>query len=126
MSLKRKRASVVSSNLGLESISAPSGERTDKSQADDEISRELVDHIQAIRNGTFPKLIAVRENLLREMDKRVAIADRHRKLQIKNINELYESEVLETKARFEVDLNLLYNISYFFALLLPLAICMLL
>jgi hypothetical protein len=69
---------------------------------EDSIAAELAEQIERVHNGTFPKVANAQEALLREMEKKVAIADRYRKLQIKNINELYESEIVELKARFEV------------------------
>jgi hypothetical protein len=74
----------------------------DSALYDDSIGVELAEQIERVQKGTFPKVVNAQEALLRELERKIAIADRYRKLQIKNVNELYESEVVELKARFEV------------------------
>lgn len=68
---------------------------------DAEIRKQLEESITAVMNlshAEVSKRVAVFNKV---KDKRVAAADRHRKLQIRNINELYDYEVQETEAIFQ-------------------------
>lgn len=58
-----------------------------------EVDEDLAKCFAAIRNDTYPELLRIKESLLRAKERRQALADKHRKLQIKNINELYEYEL---------------------------------
>ena len=54
-----------------------------------------------IRNGSYRELARLSEGLNRVKEKKIAAADKHRKLQIKNINDLYEYEVSDATARYK-------------------------
>jgi hypothetical protein len=65
---------------------------------DGEITREM----QTIKEGTHASLVFSLESLQRANERKVEAADRHRKMQIKNINALYEYEVEDAAALFKV------------------------
>lgn len=69
---------------------------------EDDIAAELAEQIERVANGTFPKVATAQAALCRELERKIAIADRHRKLQIRNIEDLFVAETIELKARFEV------------------------
>lgn len=84
----------------VEAVAAPAQEK--KRIVDDaEIRKQLEDSINAAMNLSHAEISkrVVVFNKVRE--KKIAAADRHRKLQIRNINELYEYEVQETEAIFQ-------------------------
>ena len=54
------------------------------------VEKEYNDRMAAVRNGTNPELQRIRDGLSRAKQRRIAMADKQRKLQIRNINELYE------------------------------------
>lgn len=82
----------------------------DLSTYEDGIAAELADQIERVQNGTFPKVATAQAALYRELERKIAIADRYRKLQIRNIEDLYAAEVTELKARFEVSvLSVAFN-----------------
>ncbi|KAJ1442954.1 hypothetical protein B484DRAFT_441840 [Ochromonadaceae sp. CCMP2298] len=64
---------------------------------DSDITREM----QTIKDGTHPSLVLSLESLQRANERKVEAADRHRKMQIKNINALYEYEVEDAAALFK-------------------------
>ena len=74
----------------------------DTSHIISKIEQDLQEAIFAVKDGTHAEVAKRSNNLLRIKDKRVATADRHRKLQIKNINELYDYEVQDSEALFQV------------------------
>lgn len=64
---------------------------------------EVIDnYIHNIRNGNNPDLNRRAAALDKLKEKHIASADRHRKLQIKNINQLYEFEVEDAEALYAV------------------------
>lgn len=69
--------------------------------------KELAIQIEKARSGSNEELNRRRTIIERDIDKRIASADRLRKLQIKNINDLYEYEVSALQAQREVRLKLL-------------------
>lgn len=74
------------------------------------VDREIEIEISAIKDGSHPCLLRNYEALQRAKDKKIAEADRIRKLQIKNIHQLYEYEVEDANALFNVLFNLFqYN-----------------
>lgn len=64
-----------------------------------EVEQDLVDCTAALKSGTYPELMRINDSLLRAKERREAMADKHRKLQIKNINELYEYELRDIEVR---------------------------
>lgn len=86
----------------VEAVAAPAQAQEKKRIVDDaEIRKQLEDSINAAMNLSHAEISkrVVVFNKVRE--KKIAAADRHRKLQIRNINELYEYEVQETEAIFQ-------------------------
>ena len=65
------------------------------------ITRECSERITSIRNGSYPELQRIGEGLSKAKQRRIALADKQRKLQIRNINELYEY-VLFTQCAFMI------------------------
>jgi hypothetical protein len=65
----------------------------------------LEEAVLRIRTGSYAELLRQSESLNRVKEKKIAAADKHRKLQIKNINDLFEYEVLDATAqrRFIID-----------------------
>lgn len=66
------------------------------------IDREIDKEIAEIRNGTHPNLVLGAKALEEAKQKKIDASDRHRKMQIKNINALYEYEVEDATALFNV------------------------
>lgn len=62
----------------------------------------LASELEKIKTGEHPVMLQKRQELLKEMDKKIVIADRHRKQQIKNMNSLYDFEIEDIKAKFKV------------------------
>lgn len=65
---------------------------------------DLAKQVEKVRSGTHVDFERRKCLLQRELEKQLTSADRFRKLQIKNINELYDFEVEDAKARYEVRL----------------------
>ena len=61
----------------------------------------LEEAVLRIRSGSYTELLRQSESLNRVKEKKIAAADKHRKLQIKNINDLFEYEVLDATARYK-------------------------
>jgi len=57
--------------------------------------------VAKIRDGSYRELTRLSEGLNRIKEKKIAAADKHRKLQIKNINDLYEYEISDATARYK-------------------------
>lgn len=66
------------------------------------IDREIEKEIALIKSGQHPNLQAHIAALEVAKQKKLDAADRHRKLQIKNINALYEYEVEDATALYNV------------------------
>lgn len=66
------------------------------------IDREIEREIAEIKAGRHPNLTESLESLARAKEKKIDAADRHRKMQINNINVLYEYEVEDANALFKV------------------------
>jgi hypothetical protein len=66
-----------------------------------DLDADLEEAVSRIRAGSYSELLRQSESLNRVKEKKIAAADKHRKLQIKNINDLYEYEVLDATARFK-------------------------
>ena len=67
-----------------------------------DIETEMNGLIQEIRNGSHPELLRRGVSLQQLREKQIASCERHRKEQIKNINQLYDYEVEDANALFEV------------------------
>lgn len=65
---------------------------------DQEIEREIAD----IKAGRHPNLVQSIEALEKARQKKIDASDRHRKLQIRNIEALYEYEVEDATALYNV------------------------
>ena len=68
------------------------------------VEREIEREISEIRSGKHPSMVQNVEALERAKQKKIDAADRHRKMQIKNINALFDYEVEDAGA--------LYNVSW--------------
>ncbi len=66
------------------------------------INFDIAQQTEKIRNGTHTELLRRKESLVRGMEKRIAIADRFRKLQLRNVNQLHDFEIDEAKSAFQV------------------------
>ncbi len=66
------------------------------------IDEEIDDAIAKVRQGTHAELEKRAEALHRAKENKMAAADRHRKMQIKNINLLYEYELEDAGALYNV------------------------
>ena len=66
-----------------------------------DLDADLEEAVSRIRAGSYSELLRQSESLTRVKEKKIAAADKHRKLQIKNINDLFEYEVLDATARFK-------------------------
>ena len=64
--------------------------------------KDLVIQLEKIKNGTHEELLRRKLIVDKDIDKKIAAADRFRKLQIKNIHDLYEYEVNVLQAQREV------------------------
>jgi hypothetical protein len=66
--------------------------------------RKFFDDLEAsvnqIKRGEYPELVRIEESLLHAKQRRILTADKQRKLQIKNINELYEYDLLSVESQF--------------------------
>ena len=62
----------------------------------------LAEELQLIKDGNHPVMLQRKRELFKEMDKKIIMADKYRKTQIRNINELYDFEIQDIKAQFEV------------------------
>ncbi len=84
----------------VEAVAAPVQEK--KRIVDDaEIRKQLEESINAVMNLSHTEISKRMVVFNKVKEKKIAAADRHRKLQIRNINELYEYEVQETEAIFQ-------------------------
>lgn len=66
------------------------------------IDKEIEKEIAEIKAGRHPNLLQATESLEHAKEKKIHAADRHRKMQIKNINALYEYEVEDANALYKV------------------------
>ena len=64
--------------------------------------KDLITQLEKIKNGTHEELLRRKLVVDKDVDKKIAAADRFRKLQIKNIHDLYEYEVNVLQAQREV------------------------
>ena len=64
--------------------------------------KDLIIQLEKIKNGTHEELLRRKLIVDKDIDKKIAAADRFRKLQIKNIHDLYEYEVNVLQAQREV------------------------
>jgi hypothetical protein len=76
-------------------------------------SIEALINLDIHQTNTLSKRIQSLQNI---KEKKIAAADRHRKLQIKNINELYEYEVQDAEAFFQVNIYIYIYILLLFIL----------
>ena len=86
--------STNSSTLASNNLSSSSVKRVD--------TNDLILQIEKVKNGTHEELLRRKSVIEKDADKRIAAADRFRKLQIKNINDLYEFEVTVLLSQKEV------------------------
>jgi len=75
------------------------------------------DIIEGIKNGKNIEMIKRAQALQRIKERSIAAADRHKKLQIKNISELYDYEVADAEAQYqkvyeEVQQRLIAEVKY--------------
>jgi len=96
---KRKAASLQGDDHVAEAA-IMDGDETINLAIDREIEREIAE----IKAGRHPNLTESLESLARAKEKKIDAADRHRKMQINNINALYEYEVEDANALFKVNL----------------------
>ena len=68
----------------------------------DTIEEEAQKLIEKIRSGLHAELERRATALQKARDRKIASCDRHRKLQIRNINQIYEYEVEDANAIFRV------------------------
>jgi hypothetical protein len=66
------------------------------------IEREIEQAISDIKSGKHPELQQNLEALERVKQKKIEASDRHRKMQIKNINALFDYEVEDANALYKV------------------------
>ena len=71
----------------------------------DVIEQEAERLITQIRNGLHGELERRSTSLQKAKDRRIASCDRHRKMQIKNVNQMFEYEV--------EDANSIYKVCYY-------------
>jgi len=105
MSSKRKREEVSSTgDVGIGaagSASAAGAPQRSSVLTSIAIEQDFELAVAKVRNGTYQELARLAEGLARIKEKKIAAADKHRKLQIKNINDLYEYEVSDASARYK-------------------------
>ena len=90
---KRKIGAISSGNSNDEEGSGPNTAVIDP---------DLENEITLINDGTHPRLQEKLEALERAKENKLAAADRHRKMMIKNANQHYEYEIEDTQALFNV------------------------
>lgn len=61
------------------------------------LEQQLELEISKLKDGTHPDLISKTGDLVKAKEKSLNAADRHRKLLIKNINELYDFEIQDAE-----------------------------
>ena len=111
MKRKHTKTAAPQNNDSTSTASLESSKKEDPAPSADtshiinKIEQDLQDAILAVKEGSHGEVSKRSNNLLRTKDKRIATADRHRKLQIKNINELYDYEVQDSEALFQVTLT---------------------
>ena len=66
------------------------------------VEREIEREVAEIKSGKHPSLLQSVEALERAKQKKIDASDRHRKMQIRNINAHYEYEVEDASALFNV------------------------
>ena len=64
------------------------------------IAIDMAKCTDAIRDGTYPPLAQANESLLTAKYRRQNMADKRRKLQIKNINDLYDYELRDIQSQY--------------------------
>lgn len=107
---KRKQASVDAA--GTASSSSSSGNHAFASVVEGEdlykldIENTIAKAIDDVKNGSFSELQKRSLALDRMKEKQIAAADRHRKQQILNINQMFEYEVEDAKAIYNVSIYL--------------------
>ena len=102
-----KKAAIASSQASTTNTSAKPTviEQTSEMQEHEfiaSIEKDLETSIAAVANGSHTEISRRSAALIKARDKKKAASDRHRKLQIKNINELYDFELQEADAIFQV------------------------
>lgn len=91
---KRKLANIAESSVSVPPFDADSFLQS--------IDAEVDAAIATIKEGTHTELVKRAEALNRAKENKIAAADRHRKMQIKNINAQYEYEVEDAGALYNV------------------------
>lgn len=64
------------------------------------IQQELTKCTTSINEGTYPALVQINDSLLGAKQRRQSMADKHRKMQIKNINDLYDYELRDIHSQY--------------------------
>jgi hypothetical protein len=94
---KRKAASVQGDDNGI-AVKKVNNEDNLSATIEREIEREMA----LIKCGQHPNLVECSRALELAKQKKIDASDRHRKMQIKNINALYEYEVDDATALYNV------------------------
>lgn len=68
----------------------------------DGVDEDLSKSIASIENGTYGDLMNINEGLIRTRERKVACADKRRKLNIKSINELFKYDLRDLQVQYEV------------------------
>lgn len=66
------------------------------------VEEDLTKCIASIENGTYSALMNINEGLVRTRERKVACADKRRKLNIKSINELFKYDLRDLQVQYEV------------------------
>ena len=69
----------------------------------EQIGKDYDVELKKIRAGNSIELLRRGESLQRAKKRKIESADAHRKMQIRNINELYDWEIAEAEARYARD-----------------------
>jgi len=101
MSSKRKRDEVTAEKGAEGKGTSTAGPQLSSVLTSIAIEQDFELAVAKVRNGTYQELARLAEGLTRIKEKKIAAADKHRKLQIKNINDLYEYEVSDASARYK-------------------------
>ncbi len=89
--------------------------RSDMAENDDTLSGidgDIDNAVLRVKDGTHLELQKRAESLRKAKENKMASADRHRKMQIKNINLLYEYELEDANALYNVSLKRTNVVSY--------------
>ena len=77
------------------------------------VRREDLDSaIASLQNGTHSELLTINEGLIRTRERKIATADKLRKLMIKNVNEHFKYDCLDLNVQYEV--RVICYLSYIF------------